>query len=97
MKEDLTAKRNMAQLIALKCLELNSIGDRMQGKGPAVWFELAPHVGAITVRVIERGWIEGVIDDENKPDFNIMLWSFSDIEDYEICLEYLKSLEVKRC
>ena len=33
MKKELLVKRKMAQEIAMQCLKLNSIGDRMQG-GP---------------------------------------------------------------
>ena len=94
MKKELLVKREMAQEIALQCLKLNSIGDAMQGKGPAVWFELAGHIGAITVRVCEGGWIK---HDDNDPDFNLTLWDFSDLEDYQICMDYLKSLEVEQC
>ena len=98
MKKELLAKREMAKQIAMQCLRLNSIGDRMQGgNGPAVWFELAPHVGAITVRVIEGGWIHKGTDEKNEHDFNITLWDFSDLEDYQICMDYLKSLEVAKC
>ena len=98
MKKELLAKREMAKQIAMQCLKLNSIGDRMQGgNGPAVWFSIDAHVGAITVRVIEGGWIDKGTDEENEPDFNLMLWDFSDLEDYHICMDYLKSLEVEPC
>ena len=96
MKKELLVKREMAKQIAMQCLKLNSIGDEMQGGyGPAVWFELAPHVGSITVRVLKNGWIkDSNDDDDNDPDYNITLWDFSDLEDYQICMDYLKSLEV---
>ena len=94
----LREKKDLAREIALQCLKLNSIGDRMQGgNGPAVWFELAPHVGAITVRVLKNGWIKDGNDDDNDPDYNITLWDLSDLEDYQICMDYLKSLEVEPC
>ncbi len=93
---ELWDKKLLAQEIALQCLKLNTIGDaRQDGKGPAVWFELAGHIGSITVRVIECGWIKNSsYDGDNDPDYNLSLYDFSDIEDYQNCLEYLKSLEV---
>ena len=97
MKNDLQQKKEMAKAIALQCLKLNSIGDRMQGKGPTVWFSIDAHVGAITVRVIEKGWIENGTYEENEYDFNLTLWDFSDIKDYRSTMKYLKELEAKKC
>lgn len=96
--KNLQVKREWATAIALQCLRMNSIGDEMQeGNGPAVWFELAPHVGSITVRVIKNGWVKDGSEDDNDPDYNITLWDFSDLEDYQICMEYLRSLEMSKC
>lgn len=48
MEKELLVKREMAQEIALQCLKLNSIGDRMQGgNGPAAWFSIDAHVGSL--------------------------------------------------
>ena len=95
MKKELLVKREMAQEIAMQCLKLNSIGDKMQdGKGPDVDFELHGHIGGITIRVIEGGWVKDGSKDDNDPDYNITLWDFSDLNDYQICMDYLKSLEV---
>lgn len=95
--KNLQVKREMATAIAMQCLKLNSIGDkRQEGNGPAVWFELAPHVGAIEVRVIEGGWVREGTKDDNKEDFNLTLYDFSDLEDYQICIDYLKSLEEEK-
>lgn len=97
MKKDLQVKRDLAKQIALQCLKLNSIGDQMQGgNGPAVWFSIDAHVGAITVRVIEGGWIENGSAKENEPDFDLTLYSFSDIKDYRATMKYLKELEAKK-
>jgi hypothetical protein len=98
MKKELLVKREMAKQIAMQCLKLNSIGDRMQGgNGPAVWFSIDAHVGAITVRVIERGWTENGTDVQNETDFDLTLWDFSDIKDYRSTMKYLKELEANKC
>ena len=93
--KDLQVKREWATAIALQCLRMNSIGDEMrEGIGPAVFFELHGHTGSIQITVNENGWDR---DDENYPDFNRTLYSFSDIKEYIECMDYLKSLEVEKC
>ena len=98
MKEDLQIKRKMAAAIAIQCLKLNSIGDAMkEGSGPAVWFEIVAHIGAIKVYSLNGGWVENGGDEDNEPDFNMTLYDFSDLRDYQNCIDYLKSLEEKKC
>jgi hypothetical protein len=93
MERDLQEKREMAQTIAVQCLKMNNIGDSMQGgNGPAVYFELHGHIGAIVIRVYENGW-----EKDKDQDFYITLYDFSDIEEYYKVMNYLKSLEVSKC
>ena len=59
---DLEKKKEFARLIAIRCLEINTIGDNDADNenevsgNPVVFLDLAGHVGKINVRIYKDGW-----------------------------------------
>ena len=88
---ELERKKELAKLIAIRCLEINSIDDKRQieieGAKPCVFFNLAGHVGVIDINVYEKGW-----ESDCRPDRDFHLNRYSTLSKFEDCLAYLDEL-----
>lgn len=88
---ELEKKKELAKQISIRCLEINSIGDKRQiktDKGkPCVFFHLSGHVGAIDIDVFKKGW-----ESDCYPDTHVHLDKYSTLLEFEDCLAYVEEL-----
>lgn len=88
---ELEKKKELAKEIALRCFDINSIGDkrtREEGK-LCVFIDLSGHIGSIRIDIFEKGW-----DQDCYPDMTILLDKYSKLSDFEECLMFLEELFV---
>ncbi|MBC3901503.1 hypothetical protein GH811_18045 [Acetobacterium malicum] len=86
-------KRELANVIAMQCLKMITIGEekRIDGGEPCVFFNFSGHVGGIYIAVYEKGW-----GPECYPDRDIRLDKYSTSADFKACLAYLQTLQMSR-
>lgn len=90
---ELEKKKDLTKAIALCCLEINSIGDkrkREEGK-LCVFFNLSGHIGAVDIRIYEKGW-----EKDRCQDMTILLDKYSKLPEFEECLLFLEELFIEQ-
>lgn len=90
--DNIELKRELANVIALQCLKMNTIGEnkKFDGGEPCVFFNISGHVGTIDIGVFEKGWID------SSPDRTFHLDKYSTLAEFKDCLAYLQALHLNR-